>query len=379
MNDANQNAVAGCTPRAPRVLFVTGWGDRPEVATAIGLARRGCDIRVCLMPGGSNEGRFAQAGLDVISIPMRRRIDPASIRLLREELRRGRYDILHLLHNRAISNGLIAARGIPGLKVIAYRGIVGNLSYLDPASWLRHLNPRVDRIICVADAVRDSMLKVSLFGLKLRPERVVTIHKGHDPAWYDATPVDLAQFGIPADAFVIGCIANWCPRKGLEILLEAFASLPPDRPVYLLLAGHMKSRRLAARVARHVYADRIRNLGYRDDAPGLIAACDVSVLPTVKREGLPKTVIEAMAYGVTPVVTDCGGSPELVVDGQCGRVVPPGDAPALADALLTLYHDEPLRRRLGQAARERIARDFNVRTTIDRTLAVYQELLAERS
>jgi glycosyltransferase involved in cell wall biosynthesis len=368
--------AAGPAQPMPRVMFMTAWGDRPEVATAIGLARRGCDVHVCAMSNSPNLDTFRAAGLPVLTVPMRRRVDFATIRTVHDELQRGGFDILHLLHNRAISNGLIAARGLPHLKVIAYRGIVGNLSYLDPTAWLRHLNPRIDRIVCVADAVRDSMLEVGLFGLKLDPDKVVTIHKGHDLAWYDAQPVDLTRLEIPEGAFVIGCVANWRPRKGLEVLLRAFASMPDDLPIHLLLAGHMDSRRLAARVRRHRFADRIHNLGFRKDAPSLIAACDVSVLPTVKREGLPKTVIEAMAYGVAPVVTDCGGSPELVVDGESGLVVPPGDDEALAAALLGLYHDEKLRFRLGQAARLRIAGDFNVEQTIDRTLALYRSLVS---
>ncbi len=379
LNEAEPSSPVGeaMAPRMPRVMFMTAWGDRPEVATAIGLARRGCDVHVCAMPDSPNLGKFRAAGLPILTVPMRKRIDFDTIRSVRAALRQGGFDVLHMLHNRAISNGLIAARGLGHLKLIAYRGIVGNLSYLDPTSWMRHLNPRVDRIVCVADAVRDSMLEVGLFGLRLDPGKVVTIHKGHDLAWYDAQPADLSQFGVPVDAFVIGCIANWRPRKGLEVLLKAFASLPDDLSAHLLLAGRMDNPRFAELIRNHPCSDRIHSLGFRNDAPSLIAACDVSVLPTIRREGLPKTVIEAMAYGVTPVVTDCGGSPEIVVDGECGLVVPPGDHAALAAALLELGRNEKLRARLGQAARQRIATDFNIEQTIDKTLALYRSLISD--
>jgi glycosyltransferase involved in cell wall biosynthesis len=363
---------------APRVLCVTAWGDRPEVATFIGLKERGCEVRVCAMPSSPNLDTFERAGLPVLKLPLRHRVDLPTIRALRAELLRGRYDVLHMFHNRAISNGLIASRGVRELKIVVYRGIVGNTSYLDPTAWLRHLHPRVDRVVCVAEAVRESLLDVGFLGLKLPPHKLVTIHKGHDLSWYSAQPVDLAQFGIPRDAFVIGCIANWRPRKGLEILLDAFAALPERLPVFLLLAGRMESPGLIRAVERNPRRDRIRYLGFRNDAPSLIAACQVAVLPTTRREGLPKTVIEAMAYGVAPVVTDCGGSPELVVDRQCGLVVPPGNASALSAALYELYCDTALRERLGRAARERIANEFNITRTIDRTLALYRELLDER-
>ncbi len=120
-------------------------------------------------------------------------------------------------------------------------------------------------------------------------------------------------------------------------------------------------------------------LGYRSDAPALTAACDVFVLPSTKREGLARSLIEAMAYGIAPVVTDCGGSPELVVQGVSGLVVPVADAEALAAAIRTLHDDAALRARLGRAARERIGRDFRIEDTIAKTYALYASLAAERS
>jgi len=77
-------------------------------------------------------------------------------------------------------------------------------------------------------------------------------------------------------------------------------------------------------------AGRCHFLGHREDALAIVGACDATVLPAIKREGLPKTVIESMALGVVPIVTRTGGSPELLVDGESGLVVPPGDAAALA-------------------------------------------------
>ena len=312
------------------VLCVTLWGDRAEAATFVGLARRGCHVRVCCMPTSPYVERFEAAGIEVVPLPIDKRIDWRAVRRIRAELASRHWDILHLLHNRGVLNGLLAVRGMPGIKVVAYRGIVGNVSFLSPSSWLRYLNPRVDRVVCVAEAIRRHFLEMRFLGLKLRPEKFVTIHKGHDLAWYDAPPLDLQQFGIPAGAFVVGCIANWRPRKGVHVLLEAFAQVAQELPIYLLLAGTDRSRELDEAIAAHPHRDRIRNVGFRRDAPALIGACDVSVLPALKREGLPKTVIEAMAYGVPPVVTNVGGSPELVADGVSGLVVPPGDAAALA-------------------------------------------------
>jgi glycosyltransferase involved in cell wall biosynthesis len=272
---------------------------------------------------------------------------------------------------------LAASRGLP-VKIVAYRGIVGNVSFFSPISWLRFLNPRIDRIVCVANAVRDYFLRMQPAFLRVPAERLVTIHKGHSLDWYRAEPADLSALGIPRDAFVVGCVANYRPRKGIEVLVDALALLPSEWPVHLLLVGGgMDASRLTRHIAASPAAGRIHVLGYRSDAPSLTAACQAFVLPSTKREGLARSLIEAMAYGVAPVVTDCGGSPELVVDGVSGFVVPVRDAAAIAAALRKLRDDSELRRRLGAAARERIRNDFRIEDTIAKTLALYRELAGQ--
>ena len=363
---------------ALRALCVTSHPDRPETETFIGLRAAGIDLHVRCAPDALQLGRLQTAGVPVEPLRFERKLDRAAIASIRADLDALQPDILHLFDNRTVFNGLIAARG-RRVRIITYRGIVGNVSYLSPMSWMRYLNPRVDRIVCVAEAVRQYFLDMHLLWIRLPPEKVVTIHKGHDLGWYRDRPVDRAGLGIPDAAFVVGCVANWRPRKGVEVLIEACRALPPDAPIHLLLVGNMENPDLQAKIDSSPYRDRIHVLGFRKDAPAVIAACDAAVLPSVKREGLPKTVIEAMAYGVPPVVTDCGGSPELVVDGVSGFVVPVRDPEALAGAINELYADAELRARLGQGARERIASTFRIEDTVARTLELYRDLVPVRA
>lgn len=356
-----------------KALVVTSHSDRPEAETFIGLAARGVELRVLCSPAAPHFARLEQAGVDVRPFEIRRRFDPDAIAALRRELETGRYALAHLFNNKAVLNGLKAAKGLP-VKIVTYRGIVGNESFYNPMSWLRYLNPRVDRIVCVAEAVRRYLLDLRFFGHRLPPEKVVTIYKGHDLGWYTAEPISRRELGLPDDAFLIGCVANWRPRKGIEVLVDACAALRDRRDAYLLLAGHMDAAPLRERIERSPLRERIRLLGYRKDAPRVVAACDVAVLPSLRREGLPKTVIEAMAYAVAPVVTDVGGSAELVEDRRSGRVVPPGDARALGAALVELYERPEERRMLGQAARRRIGECFTIGKTIEQTYELYREL-----
>ncbi len=355
-----------------KALWITEDPDRPTTAQLTGLDRAGVDITV-ICPA-QHRSAVAQAGLRVLDVPFGR-VDLSTIAALRAELTHGRYDILHLHGNKAVRTGVSASRGLP-LKVVAYRGIVGNVSFFNPVSWQRFLNPRIDRIVCVANAVREYFLQMRPKFLRLPPEKLVTIHKGHSLDWYRATPVDLSGIGVPPGSFAIVCVANYRPRKGIELLVDALGELPTEWRAHLLLIGAgMDAPALAKRIAASPAAANIHVLGFRKDAPELTAACDVFVLPSTKREGLSRSLIEAMAYGVAPVVTDCGGSPEVVVDGVSGIVAPVRDVAALAAALKRLHDDPGLRRRMGAAARERIRSDFRIEDTITKTLELYRNLV----
>ena len=357
-----------------RVLCITEDPDRPTVAAFIGIRRAGIEVAAVRTHSDTANDALAAAGVPLVDVAALNRLDAGGIRRLRAELSQGGYDILHVFGNRALRNGLLAARGLP-VRLVAYRGIVGNVSFFNPVSWMRFLNPRIDCIVCVADAVRDHFLDMRPAMLRLPAARLVTIHKGHSPDWYTEPPADLRAFGIPPDAFVVSCVANYRPRKGIERLVEAMADLPAD--VHLLLVGRMEARALDGTIAANPAAPRIHRIGYRADAPSLAAACDAAVLPSIRREGLPRSVIEAMACGTAPIVTDAGGNPELVVDGVSGLVVPPDDAGAIRRAVRRLYDDPALRERLGEAARERIRTCFRIEDTVERTVELYRRLVRE--
>ncbi len=359
-----------------KALCLTEDPDRPTMATLAGLQEKGVDVTVMLPEVESARRVLKAAGASVYDFPFRQRSDPEGIARLRDELERGAYDILHLFSNKALQNGLRAARGLP-VRVIAYRGIVGNVSFFNPVDWLRILNPRIDRIVCVADAVRDYFLRMQPAFLRIPEDKIVRIYKGHSLDWYTAEPADLTTVGIPADAFVVSCVANYRPRKGIELLVDAIGRLPKEWPVHLMLVGRMDAESLDRAIEQSPARERIHRVGHRGDAPSLTAASDVFVLPSIKREGLARSLIEAMAYGIAPVVTDCGGSPELVINGQTGLVVPVRDTAALANAISVLYEGDDLRRRFGAAARERIRNDFRIGDTIEQTYAMYRELAGD--
>jgi glycosyltransferase involved in cell wall biosynthesis len=187
------------------------------------------------------------------------------------------------------------------------------------------------------------------------------------------------SLGIAPDALVITCVANLIPYKGHAELIEAFGrarkQLPPGTT--LVLAGRDEGMAVAitAQSEAQAFIDDVRLLGERNDIADLLGASDIFVLAS-HEEGSPNAVIEAMGAGLPAIVTAVGGSPEAV--GDTGMVVPPRDAAALTEALVTLGTDAALRTRLGAAAAERARNEYGLAACIDRYVTLYAALVGGR-
>jgi glycosyltransferase involved in cell wall biosynthesis len=320
--------------------------------------------------------QLQQEGISISELSIKKRFDLAAIKTIRAYIKNHHIDIIHTFNNQAAVNGYLATLFLD-TKIIMYRGIVANVSFLNPSSWLSYLNPKVSRVICVANAIRDYFRNMSFLGLRQRRDKFITIYKGHDLAWYQNRPASLAEFNIPEGAFVVGCIANSRRRKGLEYLIRSAKWIEPGKNIHYLLIGHMDADYLKEEYEKSPARDRIHFAGYRSDASALIAACQASALPSIRREGLPKSVIESMVYAIPAIVTDSGGSPELIEHEVSGMIVPPADDKAIAEAIQFLHDNDELRQKMGANARHRISEKFNIEQTIQQTYELYCQVMKE--
>jgi glycosyltransferase involved in cell wall biosynthesis len=360
--------------RPIRVLCINGESDPAETGSFIEMHRMGIDITIITWPGTVNYDALVAAGVPTIPYVLKWKLSPPCIRFIRAELKRKKYDVLHMLDKRATMNGLMASIGMD-IKLVAYRGIIGNIAYWSPQSWLYLLNPRLDRIICVCEAIRQNLLELGMPGIRMRRDVPVTVHKGHRPELYEGDAEDLKQYGIPYDTFVIACTVRAVPRKGVPVFIEAINGLPPGLNIHFLMAGtRMDSELHKKLVAQNTYADHIHLFGFLKRMPWILKNVDVSVLPSLRREGLPRAMLEAMIAGVVPIVTNVGGSTELVVDGESGFVVEPGDADAIRERILRLYEDREMHKRMSAAARNRVLTEFTIEKTARETVAVYRDI-----
>ena len=357
---------------SPKILIAAGGGHITEAEMIIGLYRQGIDIHAAFESDSAQLPRLQDAGVPTRTLDLSGPVDLANIRRIRRWIKEEGFTILHALANWQVANFLSASYGMPN-QVIAYRGAVGHVSRWDPSCYLKWLNPRLNRIICVSKAVERDLAESGV-----DDEKLVTIYKGHDLAWYSSLNPKAARaqvnrtFSIPDEAVLIGMAANMRPVKGADLLLEAMKSLPAH--VHALLIGEVRDPRLKELANDPTIRDRVHFTGFRRDAAALIGALDINTAPSRGREGLTKTIIEGMVQGVPAVVSTAGGLPEMVDDGESGFVFEINDLNIFSKTLRLLIQSPNLRQLMGQRARVITQERFSVAQTIRQTSSLYQSL-----
>jgi glycosyltransferase involved in cell wall biosynthesis len=212
----------------------------------------------------------------------------------------------------------------------------------------------IDRFVAVSDDIKKHL--VQEFGVL--ESKVTVVHNGISvPLFGEAPDPRFRSALIGGDPrSIVFTAARLHPQKGLPYLLEA-ARLVPD--ACFVLAGEGPDRgALEARSKDLGLEGRVLFLGQRDDIPRLLANCDLFVLPSLY-EGLPLTVLEAMAAGRPVIATAIGGTDGVIIPGETGLLVPPGDPVALAEAIGRLLRDRPLAARLAAAGQMAVERQFS--------------------
>jgi glycosyltransferase involved in cell wall biosynthesis len=320
-------------------------------------------ITVGAPPGGPYVEAFQRLGADVVEVAA----DRLSLRALRSVVRLVRERGIQLVHSHGKGAGLygrLAARaaGIPAIHTfhgLHYAGYPAGLRFA-----YRALERGLARLSHTLVHVSESQAREAR-RLGLMPEgRSRVIVNGIDAARVRALAAERSlpreALALPQGALVIGTIARFDPVKALDVLLDALPALAERVPeVALLLVGHgREERRLHARANDLRIARQVVFAGGIPDAARCLPAMDLFVSASLG-EGLPLTLLEAMACGLPVVATRVPGHVDVVEDGVTGLLVPPRDPAALAEAIAVLLGDKPRRRQMGAAGRERVARHFS--------------------
>ena len=235
----------------------------------------------------------------------------------------------------------------------------------------------VDRFIAVADSHRDYLS--SREGLPA--DKVVVIHNGVDTEKYSPGEPRAAlarELGLENAGPVITTVASLNERKGIDVLLGAFARIRERQPgAALLLVGDGPEReKLRAMALGLGIGDGVVFAGIRDDIDEILRLSDLFVLPSRPgTETFPNVVLEAMASALPVVATDVGSVGELAADGESALLVPPEDGDRLYGAMEKMLSDKKLRRRFGERGREIVLEKFDLGGMCAKREQLFSELL----
>jgi glycosyltransferase involved in cell wall biosynthesis len=379
-----------------RILFVNaigfvGGAEKWIVHLTGRLASRGHEIQVAYDPRSPLGALAREAGAEAWIPRGAFRGAARSARVLAGEIRKRGIDVVVSTTRTDLKIAGFAAR------LAGHPGVVARLnSGWNPAEplvtsgWRWRRQRWYHRHLVQLAATNSRAGKSDLVARDyLPPERIVPIYNGVDFSRFDPDRVDRgafrAELAIPPDAPLVVSVSRFVERKGQEFEVEAAGRLSEARrDLHVAFLGPCRDRerpyreRLIARASLFPGRDRIHFLDSREDVPQVLADADVLVRAALT-EGLPNVALEAMAMRIPVVATGICGTPEAVLDGEMGRLIPAGDDRAIAVAVDALL-DLPRERRLamGTKGRAHVLEHF----TLDRMAEAYEELferaLAER-
>ncbi len=372
-SEATTLAVRSSGTAPPRSLaFVSslaawGGGEKWMLDAAVAMRDRGHGVTLVAQPGSALARRAYAASLTVVPVRLGGWLDPRSLWDLADVLRRERVRTVCVNLDKEIRQSALAGLG-RGIKLVARRGSPDRIK----DNWHYRLvySHAVDRLICNCEALAATICDPAPWFARAR---LRVIPNGVDADQLEAAVAaaggrDGARraLGLADDRVVVACVGEVGWRKGQDILLTTAVRLRARHPeAVFLIAGEGAGRdELEHRARREGLLDVVRFLGFRDDVPALLAASAILVLPS-RSEGVPNTRLEGMALGLPVVATRAAGIPELVQDGVTGALVTIDDETRFTAEVARLLADPTLRRRRGDAGRDRARGAFSQQRVMD--------------
>ena len=360
----------------PRVMQLVlslspGGTERLVIEICRHLASRVDSSVCCLDEPGDWAAELAALNIPVTSLSRQPGFHPALALELARLIKAQQIDVVHCHHYSPYVYGLLATVLHPRVRLVFTEH--GRLSDVAPSRKRQIVNPMLAwwpaQLCAVSADLRQHMMAEGFPGRRLR-----VVYNGIDagarprPAERQAARDAL---GLSPDAFIVGTVGRLDPVKNLPLLLRAHAVLRTEQPAARLVIVGDGPEREALQAQAHALnlAGSVVFTGYRADVRRVMPAFDVYANSS-SYEGVSLTILEAMAAGLPVVATRVGGNPEVVIDGETGRLVP-ATARATAGALVELAGNPLKRHTMGDAGRWRVKRHFSLERMVEQYAAAY--------
>ncbi|MCH7970056.1 MAG: glycosyltransferase [Chloroflexi bacterium] len=318
--------------------------------------------------------QFRQAGIEVHSLGLSRKTDLAVVLRLRTLLKQLRPDVLHtyLLHSNVLGRIVGRLVGVP--VIVSSERTIGQAN-----RWGRLATRLTNPLTNAVEVNSETGARAIERDLGVPAGKIEVVRSGID---LDAFGVSLkrteirSELGLTGDQHLVLYVGRLRRVKGVEHGIRAFASASVQHEnMHMALAGEGEQLGYLRNLANELgISECISFLGVRNDLPDLFSAADSVLMPSLN-EGFPRTAIEAMAAGKPVIATRVGGTPEAIVEGETGILVPSADIDAMASALVKLVGDRGLQSRLGKAGRRRAEQNYPVDNYVARLDGLYRQLL----
>lgn len=345
------------------------------------LQRLGCEITVGVFynthrPNTELADQARAHGLPVVMIRCEGRADREAARAIAEAIRANQIELVHSHGYKADLYGFTVAKDL-GVPILAtcHNWPDKNLPLWVYSVLDRLMLRRFPQIVAVSENVRAALRR---FGIPL--SRISILGNGIDLEPFRAASPTLAAEIRKGDRLVVGLVGRLVPAKGPEYFLQAAREVLKRFPKTLFIfVGEGPEHRRLEKLTRELGIEHNVNfVGQRRDMPGVYSSLDVLALPSLT-EGLPMTILEALAAKRAVVATRVGAIPDVVLHERTGLLIEPRDVSALQHALERLLGDAALRLRLGEAGCALVRQKFSAEAMARNYLDLYQRLVLERA
>jgi glycosyltransferase involved in cell wall biosynthesis len=317
--------------------------------------------------------RAVKAGVKVLPIAMHGEIDLAAGFRIHQLIRKFNYNIIHSHTSHAHSLAFLASIGTGVVRLVTRRVDfsifrhsflkLSGLKYRFMADYYIAISQKIKEVM-VADGIPD--------------RRIFVVHSGIDPQRFSlATGGDLlSEFGIKENQKVVINVAHLADHKGQEYLVRAIPRVLaklPDTRFFIVGQGELwdKLREVASGLG---LKKELIFTGFREDVADFYRIADLYVMSSVQ-EGLGTAVLDALALAKPVVATSAGGLPEIIHDGQTGRLVAPADPEALAQGIVDMLSDTDRAASMAATGRQLVLQDFTVDAMVAKNIDVYRRII----